>query len=102
MLYFVFLVIYKLATDLLPTPVRPWPSPRMMGLVIGLVLRHLYGQSLALALTLIVRPCPWPCPRLARPQHNTGDCASPSVTRCRLVQSKTSCPSDRTYNGDPV
>ena len=49
MLYFVFLVIYKLATDLLPTPVRPWPSPRMMGLVIGLVLRHLYGQSLALA-----------------------------------------------------
>ena len=51
MLYFAFLVIYRLATDLLPTPVRPWPSPRMMGLVIGLVLRHLYGQSW---------PWPWP------------------------------------------
>ena len=57
MLYFAFLVdIYKLATDFLPTPVRPWSSPRMMGLglglVLGLVLWHLY-------------PWHWPWPWLS-------------------------------------
>ena len=64
--------------DFSPTPVRPWPCPRMIYLGLGLVLgwlalssASLYGQSLALTLASLVRTCPWPCPRLARPRHNT-------------------------------
>ena len=38
---------------------------------LGPVLGQSPWQSLALALTSIVLPRPWPCPRHARPRHNT-------------------------------